>query len=216
MNGTRIILAVASPYAWDVVESVGRLGLAALCIDNFGGADARLPGLLPVEEAPRGPFTLGLASSAHRVAAAQRAKRDGYSEPVATVDPTSILPRAVEIRHGAYVNAGVVVGANAVIGCHANVNRSASIGHDSTLEFAASTGPGVVLAGGVTIGAGAFVGAGAIVLPGRSVGAGALVGAGAVVTTDVPAGATVVGNPARVIREAEVTMPLVCPHCGGA
>ena len=44
---------------------------------------------------------------------------------------------------------------------------------------------------------GASVGTGAVILCGVEIGAGATVGAGAVVTKDVPAGATVVGNPAR-------------------
>jgi UDP-2-acetamido-3-amino-2,3-dideoxy-glucuronate N-acetyltransferase len=44
---------------------------------------------------------------------------------------------------------------------------------------------------------GATIGSGATILGGVRVGAGATVGAGAVVTRDVPAAATVVGNPAR-------------------
>lgn len=50
----------------------------------------------------------------------------------------------------------------------------------------------------VRIGSNVWIGAGAIVLPGVSIGDDAIVGAGSVVTRDVPAGATVMGNPARV------------------
>jgi acetyltransferase-like isoleucine patch superfamily enzyme len=47
---------------------------------------------------------------------------------------------------------------------------------------------------------GASVGTGAVILGGIEIGARAIVGAGAVVTRDVPAGATVAGNPARILR----------------
>jgi maltose O-acetyltransferase len=50
----------------------------------------------------------------------------------------------------------------------------------------------------VRIGRNVWIGGGAIILPGVTVGDHALIGAGAVVTRDVPAGATVVGNPARM------------------
>lgn len=46
---------------------------------------------------------------------------------------------------------------------------------------------------------GASLGSGAIVLGGIRIGESATIGAGAVVTSDVPAGATVVGNPARAL-----------------
>lgn len=50
----------------------------------------------------------------------------------------------------------------------------------------------------VRIGRNVWIGGGAIILPGVSIGDDALVGAGSVVTRDVPSGATVVGNPAKV------------------
>jgi UDP-2-acetamido-3-amino-2,3-dideoxy-glucuronate N-acetyltransferase len=46
---------------------------------------------------------------------------------------------------------------------------------------------------------GASIGSGATLLGGITVGENAIVGAGSVVTKDVPAGATVAGNPARVV-----------------
>lgn len=47
----------------------------------------------------------------------------------------------------------------------------------------------------------ASIGSGAVILAGIEIGEGALVGAGAVVTRNVPAGAVVAGNPARLLRE---------------
>lgn len=45
------------------------------------------------------------------------------------------------------------------------------------------------------------IGANATILPGVRLGKGCVIGAGAVVTRDVPAGITVVGNPARELKK---------------
>lgn len=57
----------------------------------------------------------------------------------------------------------------------------------------------------VTIGREVWIGGGAIILQGITVADGAIVGAGSVVTRDVPAGATVAGNPARPIGRVSET-----------
>jgi acetyltransferase-like isoleucine patch superfamily enzyme len=59
-----------------------------------------------------------------------------------------------------------------------------------------------VIARPVAIDDDVWIGIGAIILKGVRVGRGARIGAGAVVTKDVPPGATVIGNPARVTEGA--------------
>lgn len=51
-----------------------------------------------------------------------------------------------------------------------------------------------------TVQRGASIGSSATILCGITIGPGATVGAGSVVTKDVPAGAVVAGNPARILR----------------
>ena len=52
----------------------------------------------------------------------------------------------------------------------------------------------------IVIERGAYIGCNATILPGVTIGQGAGVGACSVVTKDVPAGAIVAGNPARILR----------------
>lgn len=61
-------------------------------------------------------------------------------------------------------------------------------------------GEGDAPAAPIEIGGDVWIGARATILGGVRIGPGAIVGAGAVVAADVPAGSTVAGNPARVVR----------------
>jgi acetyltransferase-like isoleucine patch superfamily enzyme len=105
----------------------------------------------------------------------------------------------VEIgRFCTIVGAIIRTNGRVVIGDHTFVAHEVVIADDA---FAVPPRGGCEPPGlGVRIGAAAWIGARAIVLGGATVGDEAIVGAGAVVRGDVPAGATVAGNPARVVR----------------
>lgn len=59
---------------------------------------------------------------------------------------------------------------------------------------------GLLIPGNICIESDVWIGGRAVILGGVRIGAAAIVGAGAVVTRDVPAGTTVAGNPATVLR----------------
>lgn len=116
------------------------------------------------------------------------------------VHPQAILDKSVSLGEGTVVMAGVVVNRDTKVGQHAILNTSCSIDHDNVLGDYVHISPNATLCGGITVGEGAHIGAGATIIPNISIGAWATVGAGAVVIEDVPEGATVVGNPACVIK----------------
>lgn len=82
---------------------------------------------------------------------------------------------------------GVHIGANCVIDEEAVV-----LTHDLTRGLYCDT----------RIGAETIVGARAIILPGITIGCGCIIAAGALVNRDVPDGASVVGNPGRIVAAA--------------
>ena len=89
---------------------------------------------------------------------------------------------------------------NIRIGAHFHCNIYSYVEHDCVIGDFVTFAPAVRCNGKVTIGHGAYLGANCTIRQGLSIGAGAVIGMGAVVVKDVPAGATVVGNPARLLR----------------
>jgi serine O-acetyltransferase len=106
------------------------------------------------------------------------------------IHPGARIGRRVFIDHGM----GVVIGETAEIGDDCTIYQGVTLGGTS-LAKGAKRHP--------TLGRGVIVGANSQVLGGFTVGDGARVGSNAVVLREVPAGATAVGNPARVLH-AEV------------
>ena len=102
---------------------------------------------------------------------------------------------------GSVVQDGVILSPGVCIGRHCLLNIGAIVAHESVVEDVCFIGPGAILNGRVHIKEACFLGAGCIILPNVVVGEGSIVGAGAVVIKDVPPYSTVVGCPAKVIKQ---------------
>ena len=115
-----------------------------------------------------------------------------YGGDIAIGDDCSLNPFAIIYGHGGVrIADGVRIAAHAVI-----IPANHNIADDETPLHKSGTN-----AKGIDIGANVWIGSGARILDGVHIGRHAIVGAGSVVTKVVPAGATVVGIPARVIRQ---------------
>lgn len=148
-----------------------------------------------------------LVTAAFRLTAAARDRGDGGSlGRVATLayrlgvdwvlgidlPPETRVGPGLAIFHGT----GLVVHPTTVIGSDVMLRHGITLG-------AAGDGRTGDEGTGPRIGDRVTIGAGAIVLGPITVGDDAVIGAGAVVVNDVPDGAVVVGNPARVVRIRE-------------
>lgn len=110
----------------------------------------------------------------------------------AEVLPQARIGGGLVIKHPA----GIVIGSGAVIGCHCTLLQNVTIG-EKLGDGGEHSYP--------TIGHGVTICAGAVILGSVTVGDGAMIGANSVVLCDVPAGATAVGVPARVIMSRRAT-----------
>ena len=108
----------------------------------------------------------------------------------------------VQLGVGAVLCPFVTLTSNIRIGEHFHANIYSYVEHDCVVGDFVTFAPGVMCNGNVHIEDHVYIGAGAVIKQGQPgaplvIGRGAVVGMGAVVTKSVPAGVTVVGNPAR-------------------
>lgn len=109
-----------------------------------------------------------------------------------TLDGNAIAP-------GALLCPGSIITVDATVGRSFVCDRGGNVSHDCVIGDYVTFHPGVQCSGNVTIEDFATIGAGALIKQGLRIGAGAMIGMGAAVIRDVPPGATVAGNPARVL-----------------
>ena len=148
---------------------------------------------------------LAIANSAVRERLAARCATDGVSAWTVAADNVVVMD-AVEIGEGAALSPFVTITSNIRIGQHFHANLYSYVEHDCVIGDFVTFAPGVKCNGNIIIEDHAYLGAGAVIKQGKPgqplvIGRGAVVGMGAVVTKNVPAGATVVGNPARIMNK---------------
>lgn len=108
-----------------------------------------------------------------------------------SIHPSARLGTAVFLDHAT----GIVIGAHSSIGDDVTILQNVTIGrHDTLPGRAPRIGRGVLLSSGATV------------LGDVAIGDFAKIGAGALVTSDVPAGCTAVGTPARLTNCPEQPM----------
>ena len=137
---------------------------------------------------------IAVGNNANRRAIAGKVKHafGNAIHPSVLVNETFLIKCGTVIMHNAILQARVLAG------MHCIINTGAIVEHDCNLGDFVHVAPGAILCGGVMVGAGSLIGAGSIVNPNLNIGKNCIIGAGSIVTRNVPDGATVYGNPARI------------------
>lgn len=119
------------------------------------------------------------------------------------IAPTAGIASHCKIGAGCvfYWNVGISV--NCTVGDGVLLNDGVKLGHDAVIGDYTSIMPGTGISGGCVIGNEVDIGGHAFVVPGKKVGDRARIAAGSVVFSNVKVGTTVLGNPAKRMRELE-------------
>ena len=119
------------------------------------------------------------------------------------VDVTGYVSPHSTVGAGSVIYPYVLVSENVEIGEGVLLNSCVTVGHDVKIGSFSNVMPATGISGDCTIGEQVSIGGHAFVIPGRKIGNKAVVAAGSIVFSNVKAGTTVLGNPAKRMRAIE-------------
>ncbi|NNH34603.1 NeuD/PglB/VioB family sugar acetyltransferase [Acinetobacter sp. NIPH 2377] len=178
---------------------------ALIEIKSVNGHRAMNYATFKVQSASQKFVLIAIASSKVREKLALKLEQDGIYLWSVIADNVVLMDQA-EIAEGCALSPFVSITSNIKIGKCFHANLYSYVEHDCVIGDYVTFAPGVKCNGNIHIQDHAYIGAGAVIKQGTPdqplvIGRGAIVGMGAVVTKSVPAGVTVVGNPARIFEQ---------------
>lgn len=194
----------------DLIEKTAQHHVRALFDDNLALRGTKIYGyevmggqaeLLAADWLKNYPAVVAIGSNAIRAKIAAWLTGHGGTLSSALIHPSAQIARGVVLGQGTVVMAGAVMNADSRVGCNVIVNTGALVDHDCVIGDTVHIAPGTTLCGGVKIGNETLIGAGSVVTPNVRIGCQATIGAGASVLNDIEDGLTVVGSPAKPIKQ---------------
>lgn len=175
----------------------GFLDTDAGALDGFGRSAAVIASPFDYEPLPGEAFLAAVGDPQQRFKYTA-ILRDVHQVDFATVvHPAAHMSRHARIRHGCIIGPRVGISVDVDIGEFTCIQEYTVLGHDARIGNWCQINSHCTIAGGATIGDFVTVHPNSVVTSGAVIGDGVTVAAGSVVIGRIPAGITVLGNPAR-------------------
>lgn len=198
--GREVLAWVSSSPAWREKAGVGPIVFIDDNAFQLAAQAATISTVRAYLPEPGDAFVCAIGSPSIRREIVAALERKG-AKTLAFVDDRVTLGDGVSVEPGAIICPEVTIAAGVSIGRNVHLNIRSTLGRDVVIKDFATVSPSCTLGEKVVVGESVFIGAAATISPGLMMGENSRVGAGAVVVGDVEPWSTVVGSPARKLKE---------------
>lgn len=128
----------------------------------------------------------------------------GAQRFITLAHPSAVISQDAKVGYNTLLMANTVISCGVQIGSHCIILPNTVIAHDNVIGDYCCIGANVTVSGHCRIGAQCYIGSGSNIREKINIGAKTFLGLGSNVVSDIEEGVVVVGNPAKVLRKAEV------------